>query len=61
MTGWGSRRAYNHTRSVSNRGILQEVNVTVVSNTECQEAYSGIEIIKRYTCINKKLLNIHKY
>ena len=48
MTGWGSRRAHNHTRSVSNRGILQEVNVTVVSNTECQEAYSGTEI-KRYT------------
>ena len=48
MTGWGSRRAYNHTRSVSTQGILQEVNVTVVSNTECQEAYSGTEI-KRYT------------
>ena len=48
MTGWGSRRAENYTRSVSTQGILQEVNVTVVSNTECQEAYSGTEI-KRYT------------
>ena len=53
LTGWGSTVQYNHgeVKPPSYATILQEVNLTVVSNEDCQRAYDendGFIRIYRY-------------